>query len=83
MTSNDDDVVIDLEEENRDCNLKELLIRMEKRMEKMERRQEQIDRKLDSLVMYLKGGNGACAAAVKKEEVDDKFLVSSIVYCHI
>ena len=30
-----------------------------------------------SLVTYLKG---VCAAAVKKEEVDDKFVVSSIVY---
>ena len=52
-------------------------------MEKMERCQEQMDRKLDSLVTYLKGGNGVCAAAVKKEEVDDKFVVSSIVYCHM
>ena len=60
----------------RDDNLKELLIRMEKRMEKMERRQEQMDKKLDSLAMYLKSGNGACGIAVKKEEVEDKFVVS-------
>ena len=75
-----DEVVIDLGEEKRDGNLKELLIRMEKRMEKMEKRQVQIDGKLDCLMQYLKNGNGACGAAVKKEEVDGKFVVSWIVY---
>ena len=38
-----DEVVIDLGDEKNDGNLKELLIRMEKRMEKMEKRQVQID----------------------------------------
>ena len=70
-------MVNDLEQEQRNGNLKELLIRMEKRME---RRQEKMDKKLDNLVTYLKGGNGACAA--EKEEEDFKFLVGSIVYCH-
>ena len=70
-TSNE--VVIDLGEEKNDGNLKELQIRMEKRMEKMEKRQVQIDGKLDCLMQYLKNGNGACGAAVKKE-VDDKFV---------
>lgn len=69
-------MVIDLGEEKRDGNLKELLIRMEKRMEKMEKRQVQTDEKLDCLMQYLKNGNGACGAAVKKEEVDGKFVVS-------
>ena len=50
----DDDVVIDSEWEKKQGNLKELMIRMEKRMEKMERRQVQIDGKLDTLVLYLK-----------------------------
>ena len=71
-----DEVVIDLGKEKRDGNLKELLIRMEKRMKKMEKRQVQIDGKLDRLKQYLKNGNGACGAAVKKEEVEGKFVVS-------
>ena len=50
----DDDVVIDSEWEKKQGNLKDLMIRMEKRMEKMERRQVQIDGKLDALVFYLK-----------------------------
>ena len=53
----DDDVVIDSEWEKKQGNLKELMIRMEKRMEKMEkmeRRQVQIDGKLDALMLYLK-----------------------------
>lgn len=47
MSDSEDDVVIDLREEKRDDNLKELLIWMEK----MEGRQVQIDKKLDSLAM--------------------------------
>ena len=75
-----DEVMIDLGKEKNDGNLKELLIRMEKRMEKMEKRQVQIDGKLDCLMQYLKNGNGACSAAVKKEEVDGKFVVSRVAH---
>ena len=74
-----DEVVIDLGEEKRDGNLKELLIRMEKRMEKMEKWQVQINEKLDCLMQYLKNGNGVCGVAVKKE-VDGKFVVGWVVY---
>jgi small-conductance mechanosensitive channel len=73
LSDSSNEVVI---EEKRDDNLKELLIRMEKRMEKMEKRQVQIDGKLDCLVQYLKNEKGACGAAVKKEEMDGKFVVS-------
>ena len=63
-TSNE--VVTDLGKEKEDGNLKELLVRMEKRVEKMEKWQVQIDGKLDCLMQYLKNGNGACGAVVKK-----------------
>ena len=63
-TSNE--VVTDLGKEKEDGNLKELLVRMEKRVKICKNKQVQIDGTLDCLMQYLKNGNDACGAVVKK-----------------
>lgn len=64
-----------------DDNLKELMIRIEKTMEKMKRRQEILDGKLDKMIAQLNGTEGGCSGSVKKEEPDDKFIVSCLDKC--
>lgn len=61
----DDAVVVDEELIERDANLKELVIRLEKTMEKMKRRQEVIEGKLDGLIAQLNSAGG-CDVSVKK-----------------
>lgn len=67
------------EQRGKDEDLQELMIRMEKTIEKMKRRQEMMDGKLDRLIAQLNDTDGGCGV-VKKEEPDDKFIVSCLYY---
>ena len=76
-------MVVDDEHGGKDEDLQELIICMEKTIEKMKRRQEMMDGKLDRLIAQLNSTNGGCDVSVKKEESDEKFIVSCLGKCSL
>ena len=64
-----------MEEHQCDDALKELVIRLDKRVETIERQQASISKKLDQLIDLSSSAGGGLNAAVKKE-VEEDFVVS-------
>lgn len=73
----DDDVewMNTVEKKQCDKTLKELLIRLDKRVENIERQQTSINKKLDKLVDLMRSSDSRLKADVKVEE-EDNFVVS-------
>ena len=74
MDDKEEERQIDTMEENQCDNSKELMIRMDRRMEMIEKKQASISKKLDKLIGLLSDPDGGLKAAVK-EEVEADFVV--------
>ena len=63
-------------------SLKELVIRIEERVENVERRQQLMDRKHDKLFTFSREGAENGQSTVVKKDVDEYFVVGSSILCN-
>ena len=71
----DEKQITTVEEYQCDDALKELVIRLDKRVETIERQQASVSKKLDQLIDLSSSAGGGLNTAVKKE-VEEDFVVS-------
>ena len=61
-----------------DADVKDLMVRMDMKLDKIAREQEKLNKRLDSLMKSIEGGQ---SVTIKDEDNDEGFVVSTF-YCH-
>lgn len=69
-----------MEEASCDDTLRELVIRLDKRLESVERQQSGIHKKLDTLINLMSGSDGGSSTTVKME-IEGDFVVGLTYQC--
>lgn len=71
-----------MEEHQCDDALKELVIRLDKRVETIERQQASVSKKLDQLIDLMSSSAGGGLNTAVKKEVEEDFVVSLTIIAH-